>query len=71
MIEFINSSQSKRCRIQLKDEKNEETEREGCEMKKREMDVEKIFQIAKMKRIAEKVKVENTIRLAKYGMPRF
>ncbi len=40
-------------------------------MKKREMDVEKIFQIAKMKRIAEKVKVENTIRLAKYGMPRF
>jgi hypothetical protein len=40
-------------------------------MKKKELDTEKIFQISKMKKYAEKVKIENTLKLAKYGMPRF
>ncbi|WP_456400224.1 hypothetical protein [Mesoaciditoga sp.] len=40
-------------------------------MKKKNFDAEKVFQIIKMKKFAEKVKIENTLRLAKYGMPRF
>ncbi len=40
-------------------------------MKKRNVDMEKVFQIAKMRKLAEKTKNETFIKLAKYGMPRF
>ncbi len=40
-------------------------------MKKKEKDIEKFFQMAKMRKMAEKVKVENIVRLARYGMTRF
>ncbi|WP_281172312.1 hypothetical protein [Mesoaciditoga lauensis] len=40
-------------------------------MKKRNLDPEKIFQISRMRKMAEKLRIENTIKLAKYGMPRF
>ncbi len=40
-------------------------------MKKRERDLEKCFQMAKMRKIAERAKVENVIKLAKYGVVRF
>ncbi len=40
-------------------------------MKKRERDIEKLFQMAKMRKVAEKVKNENIVKLARYGVARF
>ena len=61
----------KKRKIAFERQRKKENPEGGIDMKKKNFDAEKVFQIIKMKKFAEKVKIENTLRLAKYGMPRF